>query len=81
MTAHTGRSRPCSNVRALRERAGLSQDELAARVAISQPKLSRVERGFLSLTDDERLAIATELGVEPDALSAPAPDAEASSRS
>ena len=56
------------NLRELREHAGLSQDELAARIEISQSKLSRAERGYQSLTEAESRTAATVLGVAIDAL-------------
>ena len=37
-----------------RERLGLTQAELAARLGISQGKLSKLETGFLGLSDDLR---------------------------
>jgi len=61
-------SRPVPNLRRYRERAGLSQDELAYRASISQSKLSRVERGFLIATDVERDQLAAALGVTVDVL-------------
>jgi transcriptional regulator with XRE-family HTH domain len=60
---------PLANLRALRERAGLSQDELAARVSISQSKVSRIERGYLYANLGERDRLASVLGVAADALS------------
>lgn len=69
MPRHNRPSRPLANLRALRERAGLSQDELAARVSISQSKVSRIERGYLRADLEERERLASALGVELDALS------------
>jgi len=70
-------SRPLTHLRALRERAGLSQDELALRVMISQPKLSRLERGYLQATPQECERLAHELGVTVVALGARVDGAEA----
>jgi predicted transcriptional regulator len=61
--------RPLTNLRALRERAGLSQDELGSRASISQSKVSRIERGYLQANLEERARLASALGVETDALS------------
>ena len=61
-------NRSVTRLRALRESAGFSQDELAAQAAISQSKLSRVERGYLRLTADERFRLATILDTDPDTL-------------
>ena len=45
---------------------GISLDELGARVGIDQGKLSRAERGYATLTEDEkkRLADALNIAVE-----------------
>ena len=56
-------TRTIPNLRLHREAAGLSQDELASRARMSQSKLSRVERGFLTATPDEREQLAVALGV------------------
>jgi transcriptional regulator with XRE-family HTH domain len=55
-------------LRAERERAGLSQDELAARVQVSQSKISRAERGYSSFTRSERQALARALRVDVEAI-------------
>lgn len=68
MSARNGPRRPLPHLRELRERAGLSQDELASRIDISQSKLSRAERGYLSLTEAEWRTAAAVLGVAIDAL-------------
>jgi transcriptional regulator with XRE-family HTH domain len=49
-----------ARLREIRERAGLSQEEIAARLGIAQPYLSRVERGLAnpSLRVCERLVDA-----------------------
>lgn len=60
--------RPLASLKTLRERAGLSQDELAARVSISQSKLSRIERGFLHAKTQECERLAKALGVTVAAL-------------
>jgi transcriptional regulator with XRE-family HTH domain len=77
MPARIEPSRPLTNLRALRERAGLSQDELALRVRISQPKLSRLERGYLRATPQECERLAHELGVAVVALGDRAAGADA----
>lgn len=60
------RSHP--GLRPLRLERGLSQDELGFRSGIPQARLSRAERGYLWLRDDERRRLADVLSVEPGAL-------------
>ena len=54
-------------VRYSRLRAGLTQDQLAARVGISQPALARIESGRISPRIDalERLLRACGMSLEP----------------
>lgn len=52
----------------LREEAGLSQAELAARVGIHQPNISRIERGGQMPGADIILSLAQALGVSPDEI-------------
>lgn len=56
------RSHP--GLRRLRLAHGLSQDELGFRAGVSQARLSRAERGYLRLGEEERQRIAIALGVE-----------------
>lgn len=51
-------------LRELRRAAGLSGDRLAARCAISQSKISRIERGKVlpSVTDVQRILVALDVG-------------------
>ncbi len=51
-------------LRKLRTKRGLSQDELGFRAGVAQARLSRAERGYLWLTESERLNVARVLGVE-----------------
>jgi ribosome-binding protein aMBF1 (putative translation factor) len=69
MSARSEPRRPLTNLRALRERAGISQDELAARALVSQSKVSRLERGYLKANVKERERLAWALGVKTEALS------------
>ena len=50
-------------IRDAREEAGLSQTELAARVGITQPALSRIEAGRVDLTLGTLQRVADALGV------------------
>ncbi len=49
----------------LRRRAGLDQSQIAARLGIDQPAVSRIERGERRLNAWELYALAECLGVEP----------------
>lgn len=60
------RSNP--GLRALRIAKKLSQDELGFRAKISQARLSRAERGYLNLSDEERIRISVELDADPNDL-------------
>ncbi len=80
MKDRSERRRVSANLRTLRERAGLSQDELAARVSMSQSKLSRVERGYVCLSEHERAEVAKELGVLPDRLAESTAEASAEAK-
>lgn len=62
------RSHP--GLRSARVARKLSQDELAFLSGVSQPRLSRAERGYLWLRPDERKAVADVLAVTIDALDA-----------
>lgn len=46
----------------------MSQDELGFRADIAQSRLSRVERGYAKLSNDERERIALALGVKAEDL-------------
>jgi transcriptional regulator with XRE-family HTH domain len=50
-------------VRAWRERAGLKQQEVAARASLSPQRLCRIEKGSRSATADEAQVIALALGL------------------
>jgi len=60
------RSHP--HLRELRLKNKMSQDELAFRSGVTQPRLSRAERGYLWLATDERERVANVLKVTHDAL-------------
>jgi transcriptional regulator with XRE-family HTH domain len=60
-------------LRALREKAGLSMRELAARVEVSQPFLSQVENGVSAPSMSTVYRLASALGVVPGDL-LPTPD-------
>jgi transcriptional regulator with XRE-family HTH domain len=50
-------------LRALRHHQGLSIDELSKRSKIERSRLSRAERGYVELRDEEVKRIASLLGV------------------
>lgn len=52
-------------LRALRERAGLTQGQLAERAGTSQGQIAKLERGERKLTVDWAVKLARELGAEP----------------
>ena len=52
------------NIRADREAAGISQAELARRVGMHQPKLSKIENGHIEPTAGEESLIRTAIGTE-----------------
>jgi phage repressor protein C with HTH and peptisase S24 domain len=52
-------------LRALRERAGLTQGQLAERAGTSQGQIAKLERGERKLTVDWAVKLARELGVAP----------------
>lgn len=56
------------NIRNLRKAAGLTQAELARRVACNQSEISRLERGERLMSVRMLKAIARALGVPPSAL-------------
>lgn len=47
----------------------MSQDELGFRAEIAQSRLSRVERGYATLSNGERERVAVALGVKAEDLS------------
>jgi transcriptional regulator with XRE-family HTH domain len=65
-TSYPNRSHPA--LKALRQKRGLSQDELGFQSGVSQARLSRAERGYLWLTADECERVARALAVEASAL-------------
>lgn len=56
------------NLRALREAAGISQEQLAAASKISRETISRIENGAISPTVDTLTALAAALNVPTAAL-------------
>lgn len=54
-----------SKIRRLRERAKISQAELARRVDVSQPTISDWENGEKVPSGENLVRLATELGVKP----------------
>ena len=56
-----------------RQRLHLSIDELSRRVGVERSKLSRAERGYVELRDDEVKRIAALLGVSTKKLTVYAP--------
>lgn len=65
-TKYPNRSHP--GLKALRQKRGLSQDELGFLAGVAQARLSRAERGYLWLGPDECHRVAKALGVEPAVL-------------
>jgi transcriptional regulator with XRE-family HTH domain len=55
-------------IRILREKAGLSQQELAARIGVSRPTVSQIESGDRKLGPDELLSVARFFNVSADIL-------------
>jgi transcriptional regulator with XRE-family HTH domain len=53
-------------LRALRERAGISQSEAARRSSVSQVKISRIETKAAKATPEEAAALAQVYGAPPD---------------
>jgi transcriptional regulator with XRE-family HTH domain len=53
-----------NNLKALRQAAGLKQEELAARLSIGQAQYSRIERGINNINDHKQ-EIAAALGIDP----------------
>ena len=63
-----GNKMSLKKLRAIRALQGVSQDEIAVSVGISQAKLSRAERGYLQLTAEEKEKIAKVLDLKPEQL-------------
>ena len=66
----TERERSHPRLRELRRARRLSQDELGFQSGVSQARLSRAERGYINLGEEECQRIAAVLGVEPEAVTA-----------
>lgn len=64
----TGDAKMGARVKAARDAAGLSQEELARRVGIEQPSLSQIETGSVMPGQETLHSIADELGVSLDYL-------------
>ncbi len=69
------------NLKEARFHRGLSQWEMGARIGISQSKLSLVERGYLSLTEEEKNKIAEFLDIPADLITWPGKDRRQSKHS
>jgi len=52
-------------LKAIRALQGISQDEIATLSGLSQSKLSRAERGYIQLNEDEKVRIANILDCDP----------------
>jgi putative transcriptional regulator len=57
-----------ARVRAHREKAGLTQQELATAAGSTQPHICRLEKGGTGISDELRFAIAHTLGVNVEEL-------------
>jgi transcriptional regulator with XRE-family HTH domain len=53
------------NIKAARERAGISQTELAERIGTTRQQIGKYETGTQDMTVERMLRIAAALGVEP----------------
>jgi transcriptional regulator with XRE-family HTH domain len=56
------------NIKSARERAGISQTELAERIGTTRQQIGKYEAGSQDMTVARMLRIASALGVEPDTL-------------
>jgi transcriptional regulator with XRE-family HTH domain len=56
------------NIKAARERAGISQTELAERIGTTRQQIGKYETGTQDMTVERMLRIAAALGVEPNTL-------------
>lgn len=61
------------DLRIIREKLGFTLDELGRRAKIERSRLSRAERGYVTLTELELQRLAEELGILPDELLDPPP--------
>ena len=59
------RRRIGANIKAIRDRQKLTQEELAARMGVHQETISRWERGAISIRAEQIFRIAECLGVDP----------------
>ena len=57
-----------NNIKSIREKQGLPQIELSAKADVSLTTLSRLENGWIKLTDDVAAKLATALGVSPNKI-------------
>ena len=57
-----------NRLKAHRFLSGKSQDEIAHTIGISQAKLSRIERGYIQPTSEEKRALAEVLDLKPEEL-------------
>lgn len=55
-------------IKAARERAGISQTELAERIGTTRQQIGKYENGSQDMTVARMLRIAAALGVEPETL-------------
>jgi transcriptional regulator with XRE-family HTH domain len=53
-----------AEIRATREKAGLSQEEVAKKIGMTRPNYARIEQGKTNVTIDSLLRIADGLGLE-----------------
>jgi transcriptional regulator with XRE-family HTH domain len=63
-------------LRARRRELGLSIDELGQRANIERSRLSRAERGYVHLRDEELTRLAVHLGLEMDQVVAAMPTSD-----
>jgi transcriptional regulator with XRE-family HTH domain len=56
------------NIKAAREKAGISQTELAERIGTTRQQIGKYETGTQDMTVERMLRIAAALGVEPNTL-------------
>lgn len=76
MTTKPDAGAPGETIRALRQRVGLTLNEVSERTGLAVSTLSKLERGHVSLSYDKLALLSRGLGVDMAELLAPAPHAK-----